>query len=188
MYAASDLRKGLKIELDGQPYDVVEYQFVKPGKGQAMYKCRIKNLLTGSTVDRTFRAVDKIDKPDLEQRTGHYIYPDGDAYVFSDEQTFEEVRVGADVLGTRRFFLTENIEVDLLLHNGRVISVDMPTFIEKRIEATEPGVRGDTATNVTKPARIDSGYELPVPLFLNEGDWIRIDTRTGVYVDRVSKA
>ncbi len=187
MYNASDLRKGLKIEIDGQPYDVVEYQFVKPGKGQAMYKCRIKNLLNGATIDRTFRAVDKIDKPDLEQKTVQFIYADGPCYVFSDEKTFEEIRIEAELLGTKRYFLVENIEVDILLHNGKAISVEFPNFIEKEIVETEPGVRGDTATNVTKTARIDNGYEVQVPLFLNTGDWIRIDTRTGDYADRVSK-
>lgn len=187
MYTASDLRKGLKIELDGQPYDIAEYQFVKPGKGQAMYKCRIKNLLTGSTIDRTFRAVDKIDKPDLEQRTVHFIYADGPWYVFSDPKTYEELRIGEDKLGVKRFFLVEDIEADVLLHNGEPIAIDLPNFIEKQIVDTEPGVRGDTATNVTKPARLDNGYEIQVPLFVNQGDWVRIDTRTGSYADRVSK-
>jgi elongation factor P len=187
MYTASDLRKGLKIELDGQPYDIVEYQFVKPGKGQAMYKCRIKNLVTGNVVDRTFREVDKIGKPDIEERKTHFSYAEGDVYVFSDQRTFEEVRVGADVLGDRRYYLGEDIEVSILLHNGRAIDVTLPYFIEKQVAETEPGVRGDTATNVTKPAKIDNGYEILVPLFINQGDWVRIDTRTGQYVDRVRK-
>ncbi len=187
MLNASDLRKNLKIEIDGVPYDIVDFNFVKPGKGQAMYKCRIKNLLSGAVTERTFREVDKIGKPDLDQRSGHYSYADGAWCVFIDEDTYEEIRIGSDVLGNRRFFLTEDIHVDILLFNGRPIDVTLPFFIEKQIIHTEPGVRGDTATNVTKPATLDNGYEIRVPLFINEGDWVRIDTRTGLYSDRVSK-
>lgn len=187
MYSASDLRKGLKIEIDGVPYEVTEYQFFKPGKGQAMYKCRIKNLVSQTTQEKTFREVDKIDTPNLDQRTVHYAYPDGDDYVFTDPRTYEEFHLSPSVLGVKKYYLVDDIEVNLLFHNGRVIDVTMPYFVEKEIVDTEPGVRGDTATNVTKPAKIDNGYELRVPLFINQGDWIRIDTRTGEYVDRVSK-
>ena len=188
MYTASDLRKGLKIELDGVPYEVVEYNFVKPGKGQAMYKCRIKNLITKTTQDRTFREVDQIGKPDLEQRTVSFSYFDGHNYVFTDPKTFEEFSLDEATLGDARYFLSDDVEVSLLFHNGRVISLEfVKPFVEKQVVETEPGVRGDTATNVTKPAKIDSGYELRVPLFINVGDWIRIDTRTGEYTDRVSK-
>ena len=187
MYTASDLRKGLKIELDGTPYEVVEYNFVKPGKGQAMYKCRIKNLITGSVQDKTFREVDKIGTPDLVQHSAHYSYPEGDVYVFADEKTYEELRVPAAVLDVKRYFLVEDMHVDIVLFNGRPIDVQLPYFVEKQVTETEPGVRGDTATNVTKPAKLSNGYELRVPLFINQGDWIRIDTRTGAYVDRAQK-
>lgn len=187
MYAASDLRKGLKIELDGVPFDIVEFQFVKPGKGQAMYKCRIKNLMTGSVNDRTFREVDKIGKPDIEYRTLHYSYNDGVHYVFADQKTYEEFPIEGEVMGANRFLLVDDIKVDVLFFNGRAIGVTLPFFVEKKIVDTEPGVRGDTATNVTKPAKIDSGHEIRVPLFIDKGDWVRIDTRTGEYVDRVSK-
>ncbi len=188
MYTASDLRKGLKIELDGVPYEVVEYNFVKPGKGQAMYKCRIKNLITKTTQDRTFREVDQIGKPDLEYRTVNYSYFDGHKYVFTDLRTYEEFSLDEATLGDARHFLVDDVEVSLLFHNGRVITLEFTKpFVEKEIVETEPGVRGDTATNVTKPAKIDTGYELRVPLFINKGDWVRIDTRTGEYTDRVSK-
>jgi elongation factor P len=187
MYTASDLRKGLKIELDGAPYEVVEFQFVKPGKGQAMYKCRIKNLLTGNVTDRTFREVDKIDKPDIEDRELSYSYPEGDHFVFMDNRTYEHVTIPADVVGDRKYFLTEDLEVSILFHNGRAISIELPSYVEKTIAKTEPGARGDTATNVTKPARLENGYEIAVPLFINEGDVVRIDTRAGKYLDRVSK-
>ena len=187
MYTASDLRKGLKIEVDDVPYEVVEFQFVKPGKGQAMYKCRIKNLLTSNVTDRTFRAVDRIDKPDLEERDLAYSYPEGDHYVFMDNKTFEQLTIPADALGDQKHFLVEQIEVQVLFYNGKPIQVSLPAYVEKKIIHTEPGARGDTATNGTKPAKIDTGYEIGVPLFINEGDVVRIDTRTGKYFDRVSK-
>ncbi len=187
MYTASDLRKGLKIELEGQLYDIVEFNFFKPGKGQAMYKCRIKNLLTGSVMEKTFREVDKIGKPDVEYRTLHYSYNDGTHYVFTDLRSYEEFSIEAAVLGDKRFFLVDDIKCDVLFHNGRAVDVTLPYFVEKQITETEPGVRGDTATNVTKPAKIDSGHEIRVPLFIDVGDWVRIDTRTGEYEDRVSK-
>lgn len=187
MYTASDLRKGLKIELEGIPYDITEYNFVKPGKGQAMYKCRIRNMITGNTMDKTFREVDKIDTPNIETREVHYSYKDGDQFVFTDQKTFDEFHLNGQTLGVNQYYLVDDIAVSLLFHNGRVIGVTLPYFVEKEITDTEPGVRGDTATNVTKPAKIDTGYELRVPLFINQGDWVRIDTRTGEYVDRVSK-
>ncbi len=186
-YTASDLRKGLKIELDGIPYEVVEYNFFKPGKGQAMYKCRIKNMVTGGTQEKTFREVDKIDTPNIETRDVHYSYHDGANYVFTDQRTFEEFTLSDKTLGDARYFLVDDIAVNLLFHNGQVIGVTLPVFVEKEIVETEPGVRGDTATNVTKPAKIDSGYELRVPLFINQGDWVKVDTRTGEYVERLSK-
>jgi elongation factor P len=187
MYTASDLRKGLKIELEGVPFDVVEFEFFKPGKGQAMYKCRIKNLVTGAVLDKTFREVDKIDKPDIEDRELHYSYPEGDHFVFMDNKTYEQVTIPADIIGEKRHFLVEELKVDILFHNGRAISVELPSFVEKVIAETEPGARGDTATNVTKLAKLGTGYEVQVPLFINQGDTVRIDTRTGKYFDRVSK-
>ena len=187
MYSASDLRKGLKIELVGVPFEVVEFQFVKPGKGQGMYKCRIKNLLSGNVTDKTFREVDKIDKPDIEERELHYSYPEGDHYVFMDPKTFEQVTIPAEAVGDQKYFLTEDLEVSILFHNGRAILLSLPSYIEQLIASTEPGARGDTATNVLKPAKLANGFEVGVPLFINQGDTIRIDTRTGKYFDRVSK-
>jgi elongation factor P len=187
MYSASDLRKGLKIEMEGVPWEVVEFQFVKPGKGQAMYKCRLKNLLAGNTMDKTFRAVDKIDQPDLEERDLRYSYQEGDRYVFMDNKTYDQVTISGDILGDQQYFLTEDLEVSVLFFNGSPMSVTLPSFVEKVIAETEPGARGDTATNVLKAAKLDNGYEIGVPLFINQGDTIRIDTRTGKYFDRVSK-
>ena len=186
-YTAADLRKGLKIELEGIPYEVTEFQFVKPGKGQAMYKCRIKNMLVGSTMDKTFRAVDKIDQPNIESKTLAYSYKEGDKYVFMDNKTYEQVELHEDVLGDQRFFLLEDLECEVLFFNGRAMSVTLPSFVIKEIKETEPGARGDTANNVLKPAKIDTGFEVGVPIFINVGDFIRIDTRTGKYVERVKQ-
>lgn len=187
MYTASDLRKGLKIELENSPYEVVEFEFFKPGKGQAMYKCRIKNLLSGNVMDKTFRAVDKIGKPDLEERELHYSYPESDHFVFVDSKTYEQQSISAKVIADQRHFLVEDMEVSVLFYNGEAMQVTLPPFVEKVIAETEPGVRGDTATNVMKPAKLASGYDLSVPLFINQGDTVRIDTRTGKYFDRASK-
>ena len=187
MFSASDLRKGLKIEIEGAPYVITDFQFVKPGKGQALYRCKMKNLITGSTLDKTYRAVEKIDKPNLEERELIYSYQDGDNYVFMDSSTYEQLTITPEVLGDQRWFLVEDMEVAMLFFNDQPIEVTLPFFIEKEIVETEPGIRGDTATNVMKPAKIDNGYEMQVPLFINQGDRVRIDTRTGKYSDRVSK-
>ncbi len=186
-YTASDLRKGLKIEIEGIPYEVTEFQFVKPGKGQAMYKCRIKNMLVGTTMEKTFRAVDKIDTPNIESKSLAYSYQEGDKYIFMDNKSYEQVEIHQNVLGDLRFFLLEDLECEVLFHNGRAMTVTLPAFVIKAITETEPGARGDTANNVLKPAKIDTGYEVGVPIFINQGDSIRIDTRTGKYVERVKQ-
>lgn len=187
MFNASDLKKGLKVEIDGAPYVITNFQFVKPGKGQALYNCRLKHMLDGSTLSRTYRSNDKLAKPELSTRTFQYSYADGDSYVFMDEN-YEQVSFDASVLGDSRHFLVEDIEVEALYYKGQAVGLTLPTFIEKEIIETEPGARGDTATNVLKSAKIAGGYEIQVPLFINQGDLVRIDTRTGEYADRVSKA
>ncbi|HAL91787.1 MAG TPA: elongation factor P [Verrucomicrobia bacterium] len=187
-FTAADLRKGLKIELEGIPYEVTEFEFCKPGKGQAMYKCRIKNMLIGTTMEKTFRAVDKIDQPNIESKTLSYSYQEGDKYVFMDNKTYEQVELHEDVLGDQRFFLLPDLECEVLFFNGRAMTVTLPAFVIKEIIDTEPGARGNTATNVLKPAKIDTGFEIGVPIFINRGDFIRIDTRTGKYVERVKQA
>ncbi len=186
MYSASDLKKGLKIEIDGQPYIITEFNFVKPGKGQGLYNCKMKSLVNGSTLNKTYRANDRIDRPQLEERTLQYSYKDGDHYVFVDKE-FEQVMLSEDALGDSKYFLVDDITVEVLFHNGRAIEVTLPTFVEKEIVETEPGARGDTATNVLKSARITGGYEIQVPLFVSQGDIVRIDTRTGTYADRVMR-
>ena len=187
MFSASDLKKGLKIEIDGAPWLITEFEFCKPGKGTALYRCRMKNMITGAGMEKTYRPTDKIDEPDIEERELYYSYNDGHNYVFSDPVTYEEMALAPEVLGDKAYFLIEESLCNFILFNGEPIDITLPTFIEKEIVETEPGVRGDTATNVTKPAKIDNGYEIQVPLFINEGDIVKIDTRTGTYSERVSK-
>ena len=183
MFSASDLRKGLKIEIDGQPYVITEFTFTKPGKGQALYNCKMRNMITGTTTTKTYRSVEKIDKPALEQQVLTYSYKDADQFVFMNED-YEQINIDESVMGDAKYFLVEDIEVEILFHNDKPIEVMLPNFIVKKITYTEPGARGDTATNVQKPASIDTGYELQVPIFINEGELIKIDTRTGKYVER----
>jgi elongation factor P len=185
MYSASDLRKGLKIEIDGDPYIVSDFQFVKPGKGQALYRCKLKNLITGATQDKTYRSVEKMEKPNLMEKEMIFSYVDGNSFVFMDSATYEQVHIDEDVLGDMKYFLIEDMECDILFHNDRAIEIKLQNFIEKEVVETEPGARGDTATNVMKPATLDNGYEVQVPIFINQGDFIKIDTRTGKYAERV---
>ena len=187
MFSASDLRKGLKIEIDGQPWVITDFDFCKPGKGTALYRCKMKNMINGAGMEKTYRPTDKIEKPDLTECEMYYSYFDGNSYVFSNPETYEEMLVSADFLGNNVYFLIEDSICKFVLFNGEPIEVTLPTFIEKEITETEPAVRGDTATNVTKPAKIDNGYEIQVPLFINEGDIVKIDTRTCEYAERVSK-
>jgi len=184
-YTAGDLRKGLKVEFDKKPYIVTEFNFVKPGKGASIYNCRLKCMLDGTTMQRAFRANDVFGVPDLEEKTMRYSYNEGDDFIFMDKN-FEQITISAKVLGDSQYFLFEECEVQVLFFNDNPVEVTLPTFVEKVIVETQPGARGNTAAgNVTKPAKIAGGYELPVPLFVNEGDTIKIDTRTGQYSDRV---
>ena len=187
MYNASDLRKGLKIEIDGDPCMITHFEFSKPGKGQALYRCKIKNLISQNSFDKTFRSVEKVHKCSLMTKDFIFSYIDGDNYIFSDNETYEEVALNDNILGRNKFFIIDDMQVQILFHNERPIEINLPNFVEVLIFETEPGARGDTATNVTKPAKLENGYEINVPLFINEQDLIRIDTRTGEYADRVSK-
>lgn len=185
MYTASDLRKGLKIMLDDQPLTITEFDFSKPGKGQAIYNCKLRNMVTGTTMSRSFRSGDRFEKPELSNMVVRYSYEMDNKYIFTDEN-YEEVSVSADTLGQGRFFLVDDMECEVLLFQGTPIEVTLPNFVERKIVQCDPGVRGNTASGkVTKPATLEGGYTLPVPLFVNEGDVIRVDTRNGEYVDRV---
>ncbi len=185
MYTASDLRKGLKIMLDGQPLIITEFDFSKPGKGQAIYNCKLKNMLNGSTLSRSFRSGDRFEKPELTNVNVRFSYEMDGKYIFTDEH-FEEMAISAEVLGDGRFFLMDDMACEALLFEGSAIEVTLPNFVERKVVKCEPGARGNTASGkVTKPATLEGGYTLPVPLFINEGEVIRVDTRNGEYVDRV---
>lgn len=188
MYTASDLRKGLKILFEDHPWVITEFQFTKPGKGAAIYACRLKNMITGATTTRNFRSNDTFEKPDLVQKTVHFSFADGDRYVFFDEH-YEQIELAAEAIGNNRFFLVEDLPCDILFFNGQAIEVNLPNFVEREVIDAEPGARGNTASgNVLKSVKLDGGYTIQVPLFVNTGDWIRVDTRTGAYVDRVNKS
>ena len=186
-YTASDLRKGLKIMYDGQPYTITEYQFTKPGKGQAIYTCRLKHLITNNTFVQNFRSNDTFDIPDLEYKKLNFSYAEGDQFVFVDE-SFEQTYISAAALGDKKYFLSDDMECNITFFEGNPIDIEMATFVERKVVKSDPGVKGNTAAGrVMKPATVDGGYTLDVPLFVEEGDVIRIDTRTGEYADRVMK-
>ncbi len=187
MFETSDLRKGLKIEIDGEPYVVVNAEFVKPGKGNAFTRCKLKSLVSGSTMDRTWRSGEKIDKAQMEEKAMEYLYSGDDEYHFMDTETYEQVSLPGAGIGDAASFLTENLPVSMLFHNNKPLSIELPNFVELEIVETEPGIKGDTKSNAAKPAKMSTGAIVNVPMFLNEGEMIRIDTRTGEYVERVKK-
>lgn len=187
-YDTSDIRKGLKIMMDGAPYTVVEFQFVKPGKGAAFTRTKIKNLLTGAVLERNFRSGEKFEPANVEIKSMQYLYKDADSFVFMDTTTYDQVQIPAETIGDTANFMPENLAVEVLFFQERAVGVTLPNFIELAIVETDPGFRGDTATGTTKPARIGTGASVNVPLFINVGDIVRIDTRTGEYLERVGRA
>jgi len=187
VYETSDLRKGLKVEIDGEPYVVVEAQFVKPGKGNAFTRCRLKSLVTGLVIDRTWRSGEKIDRCELEERPMEFLYEADGQYHFMDTTSYEQLALPREQVGDVARFLTENTQVDMLIHRGKPLSIALPNFVELEIVETEPGIKGDTKSNAMKPATLSTGAVVQVPLFVNQGEWIRIDTRTGEYVERVKR-
>lgn len=186
-YDTSDIRKGLKIMMDGAPYTVVEFQFVKPGKGAAFTRTKIKNLLTGAVLERNFRSGEKFEPANVEIKSMQYLYKEGDSFVFMDTTTYDQVSIPAETVGEEANFMPENLGVEVLFYNERAVGVTLPNFIELPIMETDPGFRGDTATGTTKPAKIGTGATVNVPLFINVGDVVRIDTRTGAYLERVGR-
>jgi elongation factor P len=187
MYDSSDLRKGLKIEIDGAPYVVVQFDFVKPGKGQALYKCRLKNMVSGAQFDKTYRSGEKINKADLEEIKMEYLYFDGEAYCFMNSSNYEQEFLTADQLGEAKDLLKDNTKCDVLMFDGRPIGVTLPIFMELEVTRADPWIKGDTASGDSKPATLETGYQLQVPPFVEEGEILKIDTRTGAYVERVKK-
>jgi elongation factor P len=183
--ATSDFKNGLKIEISGEPYTIVNFQHVKPGKGGAFVRTKIKNLRNGKVIDKTFRAGEKVGVPDIEDRNMQYLYFDGEQYIFMDTETYDQFPFSQEQVGDARKYLTENLDVVVLLWNGKPINIDLPSFIEAAISQCDPGMKGDTAQGGTKPATLETGAVLQVPLFLKEGERVRVDTRSGEYVERV---
>jgi elongation factor P len=184
MYQTSDLRKGAKIEIDGEPFIITDCQFVKPGKGNAFVRCKIKSMTSGRVLEKTWKSGESIGKADLEDRGMQYLYSDGTMYTFMDNENYEQVEIHKDLLGSTKNWLIENLDVDVLFHNEKPINIDLPNFVDLEITHCEPGVRGDTAQGATKPATLSTGATVNVPLFINEGETIRVDTRSGDYAGR----
>ncbi|MFO0747443.1 MAG: elongation factor P [Myxococcota bacterium] len=184
-YQTSDIKKNLKFKMDGAPWTVVDFQFVKPGKGTAFTWTRMKNLLTGQVIERNFRSGEVLEEVDVEVREASYSYKDGDQYVFMDQETFDTFNINDKQLGDPGRFLMEGMMCQVLFYEGRAVSVDLPNFIEVEVKYTEPAVKGDTANNVTKEATIATGATVKVPLFIDTGTIIRIDTRNGEYQGRI---
>ena len=187
MYETNAFRKGLKIEINGEPFVIVDFQHVKPGKGGAFVRTRLKSLISGNVNDMTFRSGDKVDKPDIEEKEMQFLYESGGEYHFMDTQSYEQLFLTAEQLGESKDFLKENLVIKAIFHNGRPLGVETPMFVELKIIKSDPGVKGDTATGATKPATLESGAIIQVPLFVEEGDVIRIDTRTREYLTRVKE-
>ena len=187
MYDTSDIKRNLKIKLDGVPFTVVEFQFVKPGKGAAFTRTKFKNLLTGAVVERNIRSGEKLEPANVETRDMQYLYKDGGDLVFMDQTSYEQVTISADLIGPAHTLMKDNLPCTVVFFNERPVDVSLPTFIVLEVTASEPGVRGDTSGNVTKPATVETGAEVAVPLFIRVGDMIKVDTRTQEYVERVNK-
>jgi elongation factor P len=186
--STADFRNGMTIQLDGTLFTITYFQHVKPGKGGAFVRTRLKNVLSGAVVEKTFRAGEKVDEVRLERRPVQYSYTDGDLYYFMDRQTFELIPLAASVIGEDQLdFLKENMECEGLVHGDTVIAVELPYFVELQVVQTDPGVRGDTATGGTKPAKLETGAVVQVPLFLEQGEVIRVDRRENKYIERVGR-
>jgi elongation factor P len=185
MYTASDLKKNLRIKLDNEPYIVTEFNFVKPGKGQALYRCKLKNMITGSQFERTFRSVDTFESADLQEKKMQYLYPEGGKYCFMDNVSYEQVFLTEEQIGDAKNFLIDNIEASILLFEDRPLGISLPNFVDLVVTEAEPWAKGDSVTGNTKPVTLQTGYRILVPTFIDEGEKIRVDTRTGEYLTRV---
>ena len=185
MVIAGDFKNGVTFDMNGQVMQVIEFQHVKPGKGAAFVRTKLKNVITGAVTETTFNPTDKFQDARIDRKEMQYLYSDGDLYYFMDMESYEQIPLSADKLGDTFKFVKENDMCNIKSYNGNVFAVDPPMFVELEVTATEPGVRGDTATGATKPATVETGAEVKVPLFINVGDVIKIDTRTGEYLNRV---
>ena len=185
-YKTSEFRKGLRIQIDGEPYIMMEMNFRKPGKGNALYECKMKNLIRGTTLTRTYKGGDTLDSADVEEIQCQYLYRQSDTFVFMDNTNFEQYEVPLDTMTDAYKFLKEGMLCSMTLFNNNPIVIDPPSHVELKVEYCEPGARGDTATNVTKPVKLETGAEILAPLFIQMGNVIKVDTRSGEYVERVS--
>ena len=185
MISAGEFRNGMTIEYDGNVYQIVEFQHVKPGKGAAFVRTKLRNIKNGGVVEKTFRPTEKCEQAHIERSDKQYLYNDGDLFYFMDVDTYDQVALSQEQIGDTLKFVKENEMVKMCAHNGEIYAVEAPLFVELEIIETEPGVKGDTATGATKPATVETGAQVLVPLFVNQGDVIKIDTRTGEYLSRV---
>jgi elongation factor P len=187
MATTTDIRKGLKIQIDGVPYHVVDHTFVKPGKGQAFTRARVRNLVNGNVIERTWKSGESVELADVEERKMTYSWQETDTFVFMENATGEQIHVEKIKVGDESRFLTEGLDVNVTLFNGNAIGISLPANVVVKIISSEPGIKGDTASGATKPATIESGATVNVPLFIKEGEWIKVDTETGSYLERVNK-
>ncbi len=185
MVSAGDFKNGLTIEIEGNIFQILEFQHVKPGKGAAFVRTKLKNIISGGVVEKTFRPTEKFENAHIERKEMQYLYQDGDLYNFMDVETYDQIALNADVVGDALKFVKENEMVKVCSYNGNVFAIEPPLFVELEITETEPGFKGDTAQGASKPATVETGATVSVPLFVNQGDKIKIDTRTGEYLSRV---
>ena len=185
MVSAGDFKNGLTIEYEGNIYQIIEFQHVKPGKGAAFVRTKLKNIISGGIVEKSFRPTEKFENAMIERKDMQYLYADGDLYYFMDSETYEQIAIDGETVGNALKFVKENDSVKICSHQGNVFAVEPPLFVELKITETEPGFKGDTATGATKPATVETGAVVNVPLFVEEGDVLKIDTRTGEYLSRV---
>lgn len=185
-YKTGDFRKGIKVMIDGDPWLMTEMNFRKPGKGNALYECTLKNLIRGTSLKRVFRGGDELEAADVEEVACQYLYKQGDTFVFMNTKTYDQYELSADNVDDAWKYIKEGMPVSILLFNGNPISMTPPAHVELKVEYCEPGARGDTATNVTKPVKLETGAEILAPLFIQTGNVLKIDTRTGEYIERVS--
>lgn len=183
----SDIRKGLKIMEDGAPFAVIEFQFVKPGKGQAFTRCKLRNMLSGNVIERTYKSGEKLEPADIEERSFQYIYPEGSDFVFMDAASGEQITVAGEKIGDDSQWLQDGMNVAVTIFKGEPVGVSLPAHVVLQIVSSEPGVKGDTSGGATKPATLSTGAVVNVPLFVKEGEWIKVDTREGSYIERVNK-
>lgn len=184
MISTNEFKTNVTVTIDGDAWQVVEFQHVKPGKGAAFVRAKMRNLCTGSVVERTFNAGERLPKAHIDRREMQYLYEGDGLYNFMDNESFEQVELTKEQLGSAVNFLKENMDVKIMIYNDRILGIDLPNTVDLRVVETDPGIRGDTATGGSKQAKLDTGYTVKVPLFINEGDILRIDTRTGEYIER----